>query len=146
MNAVRKEEEQFEHDLVIQAAVAQFASAKYLIHPNPGNEKNVAVAHQHPDIIVTERGSARIRLVIEVETASTIDAQELNHWRTPAGLGLPFYLVTPYMSLPAAERLCAAAGIKSHFGYYVKGELGRLKIVLKKEPAAHNTSAHAPVR
>jgi len=136
--AARQEEEQTEHDLVIEATVEQFAkSAKYLIHPNPGTEKNVAIGHQHPDIIVTERGSAKVRLVIEVETNNTVGAQELNHWRALAGLGPPLYLLTPYVAMPSAERLCATAGIKCHFGYYVKDEMGRFNIVLKRDAAPH---------
>jgi hypothetical protein len=143
----RPAEEQFEHDLVVQAAAAQFAgSAKYVIHANPGNEKNAAVGHQHPDIIVTERGSTRVRFIIEVETTNSVEAQEVNHWRTLAGLGPPMYLVTPHLAMPAAQRLCAAAGIKCHFGYYLKDELGRLKIVLKKDPALPAPGPGAPPR
>jgi len=145
--AVRQEEEQTEHDLVIEATVEQFASsAKYVIHPNPGTEKNVALGHQHPDIIVTERGSAKVRLVIEVETNNTVGTQELNHWRALAGLGPPLYLLTPYVALPTAERLCAVAGIKCHHGYYVKDEMGRFKVVLKRETAPPPTQIRTTPR
>jgi len=134
--AQRQNEEQIEHDLVIQAAAEQFSgSAKYLIYTNPGDEKNVAVGHQHPDIIVTEKGSAKTRCIIEVETANSVASEEVNHWRTLSGLGPPLYLVTPYQVMPVAQRLCGQAGIKCHFGYYLKDEMGRLKIVLKKDPA-----------
>ena len=134
--AVRQDEEQFEHDLVIQAAAEQFAgSARYLIHTNPGNEKKVAVGHQHPDIIVTEKGSANIKFVIEVETANSVASEEVNHWRALSVLGPPLYLVTPYRVMPVAQRLCGGAGVNCHYGYYVKDELGRFKVVLKKDPA-----------
>jgi len=145
--AVRPEEEQTEHDLVIEATVEQFAnSAKYLIHANPGTEKNVAVGHQHPDIVVTEKGSSKVRLVIEVETTDTVGSQEVNHWRTLAGLGPPLYLLTPYAALPTAEQLCAVAGIKCHHGYYLKDELGRFKVILRKDTGSPATSVHAPHR
>jgi metallophosphoesterase superfamily enzyme len=140
--AQRQDDEQLEHDLVIQAAAEQFAgSAKYLIHTNPGTEKNSAVGHQHPDIIVTERGSSKVRFIIEVETINSVDASEVNHWRTLSGLGPPLYLVTPHLAMPVAQRLCSGAGIKCHHGYYLKDELGWLKVVLKKEPPLP-TSGH----
>ena len=144
--AARTEEEQTEHDLVIEATVEQFAkSAKYVILPNPGTEMNVAVGHQYPDIVVTERGSAKVRLVIEVETTDTVGDQELGHWRALASLGPPLYLLVPYTATPDAERLCAGGGIKCHHGYYHKDELGRFKVVLKKESAPHaNAFQHPP--
>ena len=143
--AARIEEEQIEHDLVIEAAVEQFASARYLILANPGTEKNVAVGHQYPDIVVTERGSTRVRLVIEVETTDTVGDQELGHWRALAGLGPPLYLLVPYTATLDAERLTAEAGIKCHHGYYIRDEMGRFKIVLKKDSGARaNTLHHSP--
>ena len=144
--AARTEEEQTEHDLVIEATVEQLAnSAKYVILPNPGTEKNVAVGHQYPDIVVTERGSAKVRLVIEVETTDTVGDQELTHWRALAGLGPPLYLLVPYTATADAERLCAEAGIKCHHGYYRKDELGRFKVILKKESGPHaNILHHSP--
>jgi len=145
--AARQEEEQTEHDLVIEATVEQFAnSAKYVILPNPGTERNAAVGHQYPDIVVTERGSAKVRLVIEVETTDTVGEQELAHWRALAGLGPPLYLLTPYAATPDAERLCATAGIKCHHGYYHKDEMGRFKIVLRKEPGPHASTFYHPPR
>jgi len=144
--AARQAEEQTEHDLVIEATVEQLAnSAKYTILTNPGTEKNAAVGHQYPDIIVTERGSSKVRLVIEVETTDTVGEQELSHWRALSGLGPPMYLLTPYTATPDAERLCATAGIKCHHGYYHKDEMGRFKIVLKKDSAPHaNAFHHSP--
>ena len=145
--AARTPEEQTQHDLAIEAAVGQFASsAKYTVHANPGTEKNVAVGHQYPDIIVTEKGSAKVRLVVEVETTDTVGSQELEHWRTLSRLGSPLYLLTPYTVTPAAERLCAEGGIKCHHGYYLEDELGRFKIVLQKDSAPHAHTAHHPPR
>ena len=145
--AARLEEEQTEHDLVIEATVEQLAnSAKYVILPNPGTEKNVAVGHQYPDIVVTEKGSAKVRLVIEVETTDTVGDQELGHWRALAGLGPPLYLLVPYTVVADAERLCAQANIKCHHGYYREDEMGRFKIVLKKESGPHANTNHHPPR
>ncbi len=145
--AARTEEEQTEHDLVIEATVEQFAnSAKYVILPNPGTEKNVAVGHQYPDIVVTEKGSAKVRLVIEVETTDTVGDQELTHWRALSGLGPPLYLLVPYTATLDAERLCAEGGVKCHHGYYHKDEMGRFKVVLKRESGAHASAAHPPPR
>lgn len=143
--AARPEEEQTEHDLVIEATVEQLGgSARYTLHANPGTEKNVAVGHQYPDIIVTERGSSKVKCVIEVETMDTVGDQELPHWRVLSTLGPPLYLLTPYAATADAERLTAEAGIKCHHGYYHKDELGRFLVVLKKETGTH--SARAPTR
>ncbi len=141
--AARTEEEQTEHDLVIEAAVEQFAnSTKYLLHANPGTELNIAVGRQYPDIVVTERGSSKVRFVIEVETTDTIGDQELPHWRALSVLGPPLYMLTPYAATADAERLCTDAGIKCHHGYYMRDELGRFKLVLKKETAPSPNAAH----
>jgi hypothetical protein len=141
--AARTEEEQTEHDLVIEAAVEQFASsAKYVLHANPGTEKNVAVGHEYPDIVVTERGSSKVRFLIEVETTDTIGDQELGHWRALAGLGPPLYMLSPYAATADAERLTAEAGIKCHHGYYHRDELGRFKIVLTKDSVQHTHALH----
>jgi hypothetical protein len=143
--AARTEEEQLEHDLVIEAAVEQFTnSARYTLHANPGTEKNVAVGHQYPDIIAAERGSSKVRCIIEVETTDTVGDQELPHWRALSTLGPPLYLLTPYAATADAERLTTEAGIKCHHGYYHKDEMGRFKVILKKETGTH--SQHAPAR
>jgi len=141
--AARTEEEQTEHDLVIEAAVEQFAnSAKFQLQANPGTEMNVAVGRQYPDIVVTQKGSSKVRFVIEVETTDTVGDQELGHWRALAGLGPPLYMLTPYAAVADAERLCLTAGIKCHHGYYHKDEMGRFKIALKKDSALHTHAAH----
>jgi len=145
--AARTPEEQTQHDLVIEAAVAQFAnSAKYTMHANPGTEMNVAVGHQYPDIVVTERGSTKVRLVVEVETTDTVGSQEVTHWRTLAGLGPPLYLLTPYAVTPDAERLCAEGGVKCHHGYYTEDEMGRFRIVLNKDASPGTNAGHHPPR
>ena len=144
--AARLEEEQTEHDLVIEAAVEQFAnSTKYALQANPGTEKNVAVGRQYPDIVVTQRGSAKVRFLIEVETTDTVGDQELGHWRSLAALGPPLYLLAPYAATADAERLCATAGIKCHHGYYSKDNLGRFKVVLMKDVLPHTDSLHRPL-
>jgi hypothetical protein len=145
--AARTEEEQTEHDLVIEAAVEQFSnSAKYRLQANPGTEMNVAVGRQYPDIVVTEKGSSKVRFLIEVETTDTVGDQELGHWRALAGLGPPLYMLTPYAATADAERLCLTAGIKCHNGYYHKDEMGRFKIVLKKDSGLHASTAHPSPR
>ena len=145
--AARTDEEQTEHDLVIEATVEHFAnSTKYVLLPNYGTEKNVAVGHQYPDIVVTERGSTKVRLVIEVETTDTVGDQEFDHWRALAGLGPPLYLLVPYTVTADAERLTAEAGIKCHHGYYHEDEMGRFKIVLQKESGPHANNSHHPPR
>jgi hypothetical protein len=143
--AARTEEEQTEHDLVIEATVEQYAkSAKYVLFANPGTEKNVAVGHQYPDIIVTEKGSTKVRLVIEVETTDTVGDQEVDHWRALSSLGPPLYLLVPYTVTADAERLCSESNIKCHHGYYHEDEMGRFKIVLQKDPGPHANSLHHP--
>ncbi|MBM3313989.1 hypothetical protein FJY70_05315 [candidate division WOR-3 bacterium] len=140
----RSAEEQFEHDLVVAAVVEQYGgSAKYLIHTNPGTEKNVAVAHMYPDIVVTEKGSNKVKFILEVETTNSLEPQETGHWRALVSLGPPLYLIAPQVMLPVAERLCLAGNIRCHFGHYVRDERGRFRIVLKKESAGAGSATGA---
>jgi hypothetical protein len=133
----RQPDEQIEHDLVIQAAIDQFAaSAKYTVLGNPGNERNAGVGHQYPDIVVTEKGTNRVKFILEVETSNSLDSSEVTQWRTYAGLGPPLYIIAPHLALPAVERMCASAAIKCHYGYYHKDEMGRFKVVLKRDTPA----------
>jgi hypothetical protein len=126
--------EQFEYDLVIQAAAGQFASsAKYSIHTNPGAEKNAGVGHQFPDIVVTEKGTGNVKFLLEVETVNSVDASEVAHWQALSRLGPPLYLIVPWRVLPISQRLCSSAGIKCQHGYYVQDEHGRVRIVLRKD-------------
>jgi hypothetical protein len=53
-------------------------------------------------------------------------------------------MLTPYAATPDAERLCLTAGIKCHHGYYNKDEMGRFRIVLKKDLAQHANTGHHP--
>ena len=130
----REPTEQFEHDLVIQAAANQFAaSVKYNIYTNAGTERKVAVSGKYPDIVVTEKGSGKVRYVIEVETANSVDVTESTQWREFAKLGPPLHLLVPQRVLPVAEELCSRASIKCHCGYYHQDERGRFKITLKKD-------------
>jgi len=130
----RQPNEQFEHDLVIQAAAEQFASsAKFSIHTNPADERRTGVGHLYPDIVVSEKDSDKVRFVIEVETVGSVTAEEAKQWQQFARLGVPLYLVVPWRVLPIAERLCAATGVKCHFGFYAQDDQGRFKTVLKKE-------------
>ncbi|HTW90362.1 MAG TPA: hypothetical protein VMH22_01455 [bacterium] len=141
--AARPEDQQIEHDLVIEALIEQYSnSAKYNLFANPGTEQNVAVGHQYPDVVVTERGSSKVRYVIEVETTDTIGDQELSHWRALAALGPPLYLMSPYAALADAGRLCSEAGLKCHHGYFIRDDKGRLKVILKKATAPTPNAGH----
>jgi hypothetical protein len=126
--------EQYEHDLVVQAAAEQFAnSVRFDIHTNPGTERNAGIAGHHPDIVVTDKGTGKVKLVIEVETFGSVADIEVKQWREFAKLGPPLYLLVPYRVFPIAQRLCSGGGVKCHFGYYLQDEHGRFKVVLKKE-------------
>jgi len=130
----RQPDEQFEHDLAVEAAAAQFASSvKYSIHVNPGEERRTAVGHLYPDLVISDKGSDRVRFVMEVETAGSVVTEEAKQWQEFARLGVPLYLVVPWRVLPIAERLCADAGVRCRFGYYTQDDAGRFKIVLKKD-------------
>lgn len=132
--AQRQTAEQAEHDLVIEAAAEQFAtSAKYAIYTNPGSERRTGIGRHYPDILVMEKGTTRVRYIIEVETIDTIESSELGHWRELAGLGPPLYLVVPQVSLSFAQQLCRAGNVRCRFGYYHRASDGRLRVVLLRE-------------
>ncbi|MBM3314500.1 hypothetical protein FJY71_01475 [candidate division WOR-3 bacterium] len=130
----RQPAEQFEHDLVVQAAAEQFGnSVRYDIHANPGTERNAGVAGRCPDIVVTDKGTGKVKFVIEVETVGSVNDAEVKQWRELAGLGPPLFLLVPWRVLPIAERLCGTYGVKCHFGHYLQDDQGRFKIVLKRD-------------
>lgn len=126
--------EQIEHDLIISAAAQQFGSSeKYVVHINPGQERNYRVNGCYPDIVVTDKTSGRVKYLIEVETVSSVDQSEAKQWQNFAKIGAGFYLIVPYRMVPTAEQTARTAGVKCNFGYYVEDEKGKVRIILKKK-------------
>ena len=130
----RPESEQIEHDMIISAAAQQFGSSeKYVVRTNPAQEHNCLADGHYPDLVITDRVTGRVRYLIEVETASSVDVSETKQWQDYARIGAGFFLVVPYRMVPIAERTARTAGVKCSFGYYVEDEKGKVRIVLKKK-------------
>src|ERR1700757_3457872 len=105
--AQRNARSQSEHDRVV-AAWAKFLSreltAELKVSTNPGQTRAVRVGPdddpRYPDVVAWradadkgQHGSAEV--IVEVETAESLNEQELSEWAAYGVLPAPFYLVVP---------------------------------------------------
>jgi hypothetical protein len=105
--APRKAANQAEHDRVVEAwarTLARRYSSDIQISTNPGNQKGDRVGPdndpRYPDVLVWRAESSAGRdgtaeLVVEVETADSIDEHEIAEWSAYAKLPALFFLVVP---------------------------------------------------
>jgi len=118
------------HDRVIQVAADNLRNAnKYEVYTNPGSERNTKVGEFYPDIIVTSRGSNTVQFIIEVETSSSINENEITQWRDYSALGGAFYLLVPQADLSKAKQLCSANNIVAKFGSFSANAQGGFDIL-----------------
>jgi hypothetical protein len=116
--ALRFNNTQNEHDLVIQAACNNLDKINYRVYANPNQQKNTSINGQYPDIIITPANDSTVKFVIEVETPDSVNNSEVSQWKTYSQLGGIFYLLVPFASKATAELLCRQNGIKARFGTY----------------------------
>lgn len=118
---------QSEHDNVIQAAYNGLDKTNHDIYINPGQIKNTSVAGYYPDIIITNKGETTVKFIIEVETADSINKNEVNQWQNySTKISGTFYLLVPYEYRNIAETLCRQNGIKARFGTYQKDSFNNI--------------------
>lgn len=118
---------QSEHDNVIQAAYNGLDKTGHDVYINPGQTKNTSVAGYYPDIIITNKGDNKVKFIIEVETADSINQNEVEQWiNYSTKISGTFYLLVPYASKNVAESLCRQNGIKARFGTYQKDGWGNI--------------------
>ena len=105
--AQRNASNQSEHDRVVAAwasFLARKLKAEFKVSTNPGKTRTVRVGPdddpRYPDVVAwrvdaekRHHGSAEV--IVEVETADTLNEEELSEWAAYGVLPTPFYLVVP---------------------------------------------------
>ena len=117
---------QSEHDNVIKYAFTTLDKTSHDVYTNPGSQKNTSVNGFYPDIIITDKGEARVKFILEVETEDSITQNEITQWRDYLKLGGIFYLVVPKKSRQKAELLCRQNNLKARFATYSKDVFGNI--------------------
>lgn len=118
---------QSEHDKVIQKAYDGLDKVNHDVYTNPGQSHNTGVDGLYPDIIITNKGDKYVKFCIEVETADSINQNEVSQWRDySTRIGGTFYLLVPVEYKNKAELLCRQNGIKARFGTYQKDNWGSI--------------------
>ena len=118
--------EQSEHDNVINYAYSRLNKQTHDVYINPGSHKNTSVNGLYPDIIITAKGDKVVKFIIEVETANSINQNEVTQWRNYIKLGGIFYLLVPKDYRHKAELLCRQNNLKARFGTYTKDVWGNI--------------------
>lgn len=72
----RRADRQRIDDLVIAAMASQYSAKGYVVHTNPNQQKNQAIAGMYPDVVVMSKRSKRPKLVVEVETEDSVSESE----------------------------------------------------------------------
>ncbi len=124
--ANRYPNEQAEHDRVIDFAQSHLDKVNHDVYTNPGSYKNTSVNGLNPDIIITAKGDSAVKFIIEVETADSINQNEVQQWIDYINLGGSFYLLVPQDFKLKVELLCRQNNLKARFGTYAKDALGNI--------------------
>lgn len=108
------------HDRVIIEITNVLNQKDFDIYTNPGQEKNAGIGNNFPDVIMTEKGTTKVRFILEVETEASVTWEEaINQWKKySTEINATFYLVVPQQLLNKAIVLCQQAGINVRFASY----------------------------
>ncbi len=108
------------HDRVITEITNVLNQKDFDIYTNPGQEKNAGIGDNYPDVIMTEKGTTKVRFILEVETEASVTWEEaINQWKKySTEINATFYLVVPQQLLNKAIVLCQQAGINVRFASY----------------------------
>ena len=92
----------------------------YDIYTNPGQEKNVGIGDNYPDIIMTVKDQLNVKFILEVETEESVTQDEaINQWKRYAEeINATFYIVVPNNSLIKAQELCKRNDINARFATF----------------------------
>lgn len=130
--AVRTEKGQNDHDKAIKdiANHSRYTSKIGTVFMNPGNEHNLSVNDQYPDIGVYLSYQKKVAEIGEVETADSVDETEaLLQWADYGKLGVPFDLFVPSGSYTETSELVKKYSIKVREIVIYSYEAGRIKLV-----------------
>ncbi len=150
---VRPVREQLEHDRVIRLLQARWRR-KYSVAANVGAEQAASItsgdATLYPDLVLSGLSRGKPEVVVEVETAESVNNLEaLAEWTRFGRLRTAFHLYVPTGSVDAAKRLCAEHGIPvaEICTYHLLGDQMRFTTVFKApakaRPAPRRAAAPA---
>jgi hypothetical protein len=138
---VRPVREQLEHDRVIRELQARWRR-KYTVLVNQGAEQSAPLplgeSVVYPDLILTPAGARRPEIVVEVETAESVNNLEaMAEWVRLSQVKAEFHLYVPAGSVEAALRLCRAHNVPfaEICSYHAIGDQIRWVTVHKAAPA-----------
>lgn len=108
------------HDKVISEIKNVLNQKDFDIYTNPGQEKNACIGNNYPDVILTEKGTIKVRFILEVETESSVTWEEATtQWKKYSNeINATFYLVVPQQLLNKAVVLCQQVGVNVRFATY----------------------------
>ena len=108
------------HDRVINELPDVLNQRAYDIYKNPGQEKNVGIGENFPDIIMTLKDQSTVKFILEVETEDSVTQDEaINQWKRYADeIDATFYIVVPVNSLSKAKELCKRNDINARFATF----------------------------
>ncbi|MCQ2211781.1 MAG: hypothetical protein MJZ34_15985 [Paludibacteraceae bacterium] len=117
----RSIEKQTIHDRVVNQIGNYLNQQKFDIYVNPGQEKNAGIGDNFPDVILTDKGTTKVRFILEVETEDSVTAEEANkQWKTySTTINATLYLVIPEKSEKRAKELCQQVGINVRYITYI---------------------------
>ncbi len=115
------------HDKVITIAAANITN--WIVHTNPGQEKNAHIGNVYPDIILTNKTTDAIEIIIEVETEDSVTAHEAyNQWKKYMNLPGVLYILVPAEQRENAEFLCTEYNIRAKIATFWKDRSGLINI------------------
>lgn len=108
------------HDKVISEIRNVLNQKDFDIYTNPGQEKNAGIGNNYPDVIMTAKGTPKVRFILEIETDASVTWEEaVNQWKKYSKeINATFYLVVPQQLLNKAVTLCQQAGVNVRYITY----------------------------
>lgn len=147
---LRPVREQLEHDRIIRLLQAKW-KRKYQVGMNVGAETSAAIGSgtspAYPDLILTAAGARKPEILIEVETAESVNKMEaMFEWGRFAQERASFHLYVPVGSVDAVRRLCHDNSIVVNeiWTYDAIGNQTRFTQVLKASSAGRPSHRGAP--
>lgn len=124
--------EQTLHDKVIESAKEQLDKLNHDVFTNPDGLKNMGVETSrgllYPDLIITNKNVKKVKIIIEVETDSSINEFEAKQWKEYADyINAPFWLLVPHAKKDLTKTILHKCAISANVGtYMVIGNIVRI--------------------
>ena len=113
-SAKRSRTQQRIHDLVIAELAQHYSRRGYVVHANPNQQKNHAVAGMYPDVVVMAKSAARPLLVVEVETEDSVrESEAARQWIEYEKRYGAWVLAVPTHARRAAKALIEAHDLRN---------------------------------